>query len=149
MHDHDHPALQVLVLLGIIERYGRTAYERHLPHDLTMSQFVVLDYFQRGGREIAPVELARAFHVTKGTMTSTLQQLGRKRFIRESPHPTDGRAKRIAITAKGRRAREDAIAQTSACLDHIAAELGPDLLRDLTTQLRIVLANLEALDPSA
>jgi DNA-binding MarR family transcriptional regulator len=114
----DPIAFRVMNEIGIIDQLGRTIFERAMPHGLTVSQFVVLNHFVRLGGDRSPLELARALQVTKATMTSTLQRLEAKGFIGVSPDPEDGRAKRIAITAKGRRARVQAI---TAIADDLAA----------------------------
>jgi DNA-binding MarR family transcriptional regulator len=77
---------------------------------LTLPQFVVLNHFVRLGGEHSPVDLARAMQVTKATMTSTLQRLAAKRLVAIKPDPFDGRGKRVSLTAKGRSARDEAVA---------------------------------------
>ena len=73
-------------------------------------------------------------------MTSTLQRLEAKGFIRVSPDPKDGRAKRIAITAKGRRARVQAITAIADDLAAIESAIGA---RELEAALPF-LVNLRA-----
>ena len=89
-----------------------------MPFGLTLPQFVVLNHFVRVGGHRSPVELASAIQVTKATMTSTLQRLERKGFVTSEPDATDGRSKRIAITASGRKARDQSI---KAIEHHLAA----------------------------
>jgi DNA-binding MarR family transcriptional regulator len=111
-----------------------------MPHGLTVSQFVVLNHFVRLGGDRSPIELARALQVTKATMTSTLQRLEAKGFIGVSPDPEDGRAKRIAITAKGRKARVQAITSIADDLAAIERTIGA---RELEAALPF-LVNLRA-----
>ncbi len=106
----DPIAFRVMNEIGIIDQLGSTLFERAMPNGLTVPQFVVLNHFVRLGGDRSPLELARAFQVTKATMTSTLQRLEAKEFIKVTPDPKDGRAKRIAITAAGRKVRYQAIA---------------------------------------
>ncbi len=96
--------------IGIIEQLARTRMERELPRGLTLSQFSVLNHFVRLGGEKSPVELARAFQVTKGAMTNSIQKLEAKGFVEIAPDPNDGRAKKIRINDAGREAREEGIA---------------------------------------
>jgi DNA-binding MarR family transcriptional regulator len=136
----DPIAFRVMNEIGIIDQLGRTIFERAMPHGLTVSQFVVLNHFVRLGGDRSPIELARALQVTKATMTSTLQRLEAKGFIGVSPDPEDGRAKRIAITAKGRKARVQAIASIADDLAAIERMIGA---RELEAALPF-LVNLRA-----
>ena len=105
----DPIAFRVMNEIGIIDQLGTTVFERSMPHGLTMPQFIVLNHFVRLGGDRSPLALAGAMQVSKATMSSTLHRLEAKGFITSAPDPNDGRAKRIAITLLGRRAREDAI----------------------------------------
>jgi len=120
----DPIAFRVMNEIGIIDQLGRTLFERAMPHGLTVPQFVVLNHFVRLGGDRSPLELARAFQVTKATMSSTLQRLEAKGFIVATPDPEDGRAKRIAITATGRRVRYQAIAAIADDLAEIEKAIG-------------------------
>lgn len=95
--------------IGIISQLASTAFERALPHGLTQAQFSMLNHAVRLGDGWTPARLANAFQVTRGTMTSTLQRLESKGFIRIEPDAVDGRSKRVFITDKGRAAREEGL----------------------------------------
>ncbi len=105
---------QLFTEIGIIDQLGRTAAEAALVSGLSLAQFGVLNHLVRLGGEWSPVRLARAFQVTKQTMTSTLARLERQGYVRVRPDPADGRAKLVSITAEG-------AAVHSACL----ARVGP------------------------
>lgn len=107
---NDPAAFRLLNEIGIIAQLSRTMFERLMPAGLTLSQFTVLNHFARLGGEKSPADLARAFQVTRGTMTSTLQKLEEKGFVDLSPDPRDGRGKRVRLTGTGRQARDAAIA---------------------------------------
>jgi DNA-binding MarR family transcriptional regulator len=111
-------AFRVMNEIGIIDQLGSTLFERSMPFDLTLPQFTVLNHFVRLGDGRTPVELASAFQVTKATITSTLQRLERKGFVKSTPDANDGRSKRITITASGRKARDRSI---KAIEHHLAA----------------------------
>jgi len=95
--------------IGIINQLATTQLERNLPNGLKASHFGVLSHFVRLGDNKTPMELASAFQVTKGAMTNTLQKLEERGLVRIKTNPQDGRSKLVTITAKGRRARADAI----------------------------------------
>jgi DNA-binding MarR family transcriptional regulator len=105
----DPLAFRVMNEIGIIDQLGTTLFERAMPYDLTLPQFVVLNHLIRMGTNRSPVELASAIQVTKATMTSTLQRLEAKGFISSAPDEQDGRSKRISITPTGRSARDQSI----------------------------------------
>ena len=112
--------------IGIIEQLARNRFERVLPHDLTLSQFSVLNHFARLGGEKSPLALARAFQVTKGTMTNTLQRLEARGFIAVRPDPRDGRGKLVSLTPAGRAARDESIAALAPQMVELERDMGPE-----------------------
>ena len=118
--------------IGIIEQLARNRFERVLPDDLRLPHFAVLNHFVRLEREESPTQLARAFQVTKGAMTNTIQRLRARGLVEVRPDPGDGRAKIVSITDRGRRVRADSIAAIAPVLKQLAHELPePDLARVL------------------
>lgn len=102
--------------IGIIEQLSRAQFERGLPHGLTMAQFRILNHFARLGGERTPLELARAFQVTKGAVTNALRKLESKGFVEVRADTRDRRSKRVRLTAAGARARNDAVATLQTML---------------------------------
>lgn len=98
--------------INIIAQLSGNEMARALPHRLTLSQFSVLNWFARVDNEATPGRLARAFQVSKGTMTNTLKKLEQKRFVTVTPDPQSGRRKLVHMTAAGRAARDAAIEAT-------------------------------------
>ncbi|MDX2266228.1 MAG: MarR family transcriptional regulator [Hyphomicrobiales bacterium] len=138
--NQDRPAFRLMNEIGIIDQLGKAALEAVLPDGLTVPQFIILNHFVRLGGQRSPSELARAFQVTKGTMTSTLQRLEAKRFIEILSDPEDGRGKRVRITAAGIAARERSIQKLQPVLDMIDQAIGREAIQSLLpvlTQLRI------------
>jgi DNA-binding MarR family transcriptional regulator len=120
----DSIAFQFMTEIGIIHQLGSTVMERSLTDGLTLPQFAVLNHLVRLGDEQSPVELARAMQVTKATMSSTLGRLERKGFVSGNPDPDDGRSRRIAITAKGRKVRDRAITAVASHIADMEKEIG-------------------------
>ena len=98
--------------VNIIAQLASNRMQRALPHDLTVAQFSVLNWFVRVDTAATPGRLARAFQVTNGAMTNTLQRLLEKELVTVVPDPDNGRQKLVRMTARGRRCRDDAIAAT-------------------------------------
>jgi DNA-binding MarR family transcriptional regulator len=107
--ENDPAAFRVMNEIGIISQLGATLFERVMPSGMTLAQFSVLNRFVKIEGPSSPLELARAFQVTKGTMSSTLQRLEARGWISVRPDPADGRGKLVTITAGGRRARMQAL----------------------------------------
>jgi DNA-binding MarR family transcriptional regulator len=106
--------------IGIIEQLARNRLERVLPDGLKAPHFGVLNHLVRLGDDKSPLRLARAFQVSKGTMTNTIQRLEARRLIEVRPDPSDGRGKRVFLTRKGRAAREACIKATAPLLLELA-----------------------------
>ena len=106
--------------IGIIDQLAQNRLKRALPDGLRTPHFIVLNHLVRLGDGKSPVILARAFQVTKGAMTNTLRRLETRGLIAVVPDPSDGRAKRVMLTAGGRRMRDRAI----TALGPVFADLG-------------------------
>jgi len=127
---------QAINEIGIINQLTTAEFTKVMPHGLTLAQFTVLNHCVRMGDNRTPADLAAAFQVTRGTLTSTLKRLETKDFITLAPDPEDGRSKRVLLTAKGRKARENAIAATEPLLLVMVEALPSSLLNELMPRLQ-------------
>jgi DNA-binding MarR family transcriptional regulator len=117
-------AFQALSEIAIIGHLADTALAQTLPRELSVAGFGVLNHFIRLNIEgEAPARLARAFQVTKGAMTYTLQQLEGLGYVRIDADPGDARAKIVRLTPKGARAREAAVAAITPSLMALLKEV--------------------------
>jgi DNA-binding MarR family transcriptional regulator len=105
--------------IGIISQLSSNRLERVLPAGMSIAQFSLLNHFVRLGGAWAPSRLARAFQVTKGAMTNTLQRLEAQGLIRIAADPDDARGKLVEITEAGRRMREKCIRATGTAMGDI------------------------------
>lgn len=105
--------------IGIISQLSSNRLERVLPPGMSIAQFSLLNHLVRLGGAWAPSRLARAFQVTKGAMTNTLQRLEAQGLIRVTVDPDDGRGKLVEITEAGRRMREKCIRATGTVMSDI------------------------------
>ncbi len=119
----DPLAFRLFTEIGIIEQLARNRLERSLPDVIKVSQFGVLNHFARLGGEWSPVRLARAFQVTKGAMTNTLQRLEKRGLVRVLANPRDGRGKLVGITEAGREMRLRCVESVSPLLADLSREL--------------------------
>ena len=130
--------------VGIIEHLSRTAFERALPEGMSAASFAVLNHFVRLNKAgESPVRLARAFQVTKGAMTNTLQRLEALGCVTLEPDPADGRGKIVRITAEGRRMRESCVAVVAPLYAALHEEIAPS---ELETVLPILTRVRQILD---
>jgi DNA-binding MarR family transcriptional regulator len=122
----DPPLFALLNEVGIIEQLARNRFERAQADGLRLPHFTVLNHLVRLGDGKTPGQLARAFQLTKATMTNTLQRLEARGFIRVEADPEDGRGKRVFLTDSGRARRQAAVAALGADLAALGATPGLD-----------------------
>ena len=140
MSDSD-PASVIFKLfneIGIINQLSTSAFTRVLAPDLNPTEFEVLNHFVRVGRDASPSHLAKAFQVTKPSMTAILAKLERKGYVEIVASTEDRRQKIVTITDAGRSARERGV-QATAPLARILLE------HQDATALADVLPTLQAL----
>lgn len=113
--------------VGIIAQLSQSAFLRVLPDGMQLAHFFVLNHMVRMGDGWTPVRLAKAFQVTKGAMTNTLQRLDARALVRIEPDPDDGRSKRVYLTPEGAAMREQCIARLHPELARLHDALGTEL----------------------
>lgn len=106
----DRPDIQLFTEVGIIDQLVTARLEASLPDGMSAAQFGVLTHFSRRGGAQTPAQLARAFQVTKGAMTNTVQRLEARGLVSVVPDPGDGRRKLVSMTPAGAAAYEQAVA---------------------------------------
>ena len=81
---------ELLNEIGIIQQLAVTEFNRRLPEGLHVSHFSVINHLCRLGDGRTPLEIARAFQVTKPTMTNTLAKLSNvvEKHLRKHGHET-------------------------------------------------------------
>lgn len=121
--------------IGIIAQLSANRFERVLPHGMTLAQFSLLNHCVRLGDGWTPARLAAAFQVTRGTMTSTLQKLEAKGFIRIDPDPDDARSKRVFLTPAGKQARDASLKALAPELAQLPEGFPPELAAEILPAL--------------
>jgi DNA-binding MarR family transcriptional regulator len=143
MSRHEEQTIETLIAfsvfneIGIIEQLSSNRFQRLLPDGVSLAGFTVLNHFVRlGKRDEAPVNLARAFQVTKGAMTNTLARLEALGLVQIIADPNDGRAKRVSLTTKGSQVRDQAIVALAPDLEDILVQTGTETLKDMLPGLK-------------
>ncbi len=108
---------ELLNEIGIIQQLAVTEFNRRLPGGLHVSHFSVINHLCRLGDGRTPLRIAKAFQVTKPTMTNTLSKLSARGLIKISDNPADGRSKLVFLTPKGRAFQKRAIATLEPTLE--------------------------------
>jgi DNA-binding MarR family transcriptional regulator len=111
------PDVELFTEIGIIQQLSNAALERALPDGLSAAGFGVLSHFVRLGREESPAQLAKAFQVTKGAMTNTLQRLEAAGLVAIRGDEADGRRKLVSLTPAGAAAYEDGLVRLKPRMD--------------------------------
>ena len=124
--------------IGIINQLSTARFARVLAPDLNPSEFGVLNHFVRLGDGKTPSYLAKAFQMTKPSMTAILAKLERKGYVESVGSQEDRRQKIVTLTEEGRAARSKGL-QAMAPLADIVLES-----QDLS-ELQAILPKLEAL----
>jgi DNA-binding MarR family transcriptional regulator len=118
-------AMQEMVRLRLVERgFG----------DLRPSMVAVAQHISADGSRVT--DLAAAAWITKASVVQAIDELERRGYVERTPDPTDGRAKLVRMTAKGRAAEaagREAIAEIRTAL---ADAMGRARMRSLETGLR-------------
>ncbi|GAB5468220.1 MAG: hypothetical protein Kilf2KO_12500 [Rhodospirillales bacterium] len=105
---------------------ARSHFEQVLPEGLRLPHFAALNHMIRLGDGQRPVDLARAFQVTKGTMTNSLGRLLERKLIRLEDDDQDGRTKRVFLTPAGRDLHQRCIAALLPSFQPLKAEIDPE-----------------------
>jgi DNA-binding MarR family transcriptional regulator len=107
---------------------------------LTPALFGVLNLL--GAREGAiQQEIGAAMGIDPSTMVSLIDQLEAAGLAKRRPHPTDRRAREVAITAKGRRLLDRGRQMSAQVEDEVLRGLTADERRQLLTLLRRALSS--------
>ena len=122
--------------LLMADQLARNRLSKVLPKGMELSHFGVLNLLVRQQVELSPADLARAFHVTRGAMTNTLNKLEWAGYVHIRPDWDDARRKMVAISPAGRSARDAALAAITPLIDDAVGMLGEDRVRQTIPVLR-------------
>ena len=99
---------------------------------------------------LRPTEVAKQMQITKQSVNDLVGDLEQRGYLTRESDPTDGRARIIRLTTKGRRLERVINAQACAAELEIAEHLGPRRFAELQTTLTdfAAYADREAAAPS-
>ncbi len=145
--DENHSlAISLFSEILMADQLARTRLSKALPKGMELSHFSVLNHMARAGLERSPAQLAKAFHVTRGAMTNTINKLEMAGYVHVRPDWDDARRKMVAISPAGRKARDAALASIIPMISEVVSELGGERVRSALPILREFRVKLEAED---
>lgn len=142
--ESDPAVFRALNEIGIIAQLLRVTLERAVPEEISGAGFNVLNHLARLEGAWSPARLARAFQVTKGAMTNTLQRLEAAGCVKVRADPADARAKIVTLTAKGLKVRNATLAALAPGMAELMARLPEGMFERILPDLARLRAVLDA-----
>lgn len=133
---NDSIAVSLFSEIFVVDQLARARLTKALPKGMEISHFSVLNHLDHIQDERSPAQLARAFNVTRGAMTNTLQKLEQAGHIHIRPDWDDARRKFVAISPSGRSARDAALAAIAPLVTEVIEAVGIDKVRTMLPILR-------------
>lgn len=88
-------------------------------YDVTLSQFIVLNFVNDNSTDFSSAQLSRRFNMTPQSMNEVVTTLQRKELIEKNVDADNKRILRISLTDKGR----DVLKQCNETIDVVEKEL--------------------------
>ncbi len=132
----DPLAVALFSEIFMADQLARARLAKALPKGMELSHFSVLNHLARTSSERTPAQLARAFHVTRGAMTNTVNRLEWAGHVHVRPDWDDARRKFVSISSTGRQARDEALAAIAPILDDVVEAAGTENVRNILPVLR-------------
>ncbi len=137
MSDTNDPlAVALFSEIFMADQLARNRLSKALPKGMELSHFSVLNHLANVNAERSPAQLAKAFHVTRGAMTNTLNKLEWAGHIHIRPDWDDARRKQVTISPSGRVAREVALNAITPIIARVVEKIGPEKVRGALPVLR-------------
>ena len=130
--------------IGIINQLSTARFARVLAPDLNPSEFGVLNHFVRVRDQSSPSRLAKAFQMTKPSMTAILAKLERKGYVEIVGSAEDRRKKIVSITKSGREARQRGLDATAPLAEILMAAQDVEALAKILPTLQALREFLDA-----
>lgn len=145
MNDSTSDSLAVALFSEVFmaDQLARNRLTKALPKGMEISHFSVLNHLARVGEERSPAQLAKAFHVTRGAMTNTINKLEWAGHVHIRPDWDDARRKFVSISPSGRAARDAALSAIAPILTDIVETIGQERVKTALPVLREMRQQLE------
>ncbi|MGI9391889.1 MAG: MarR family winged helix-turn-helix transcriptional regulator [Boseongicola sp.] len=144
----DPLAIALFSEIFMADQLARARLAKALPKGMELSHFSVLNHLARTNSERTPAQLARAFHVTRGAMTNTVNRLERAGYVHVRPDWDDARRKFVSVSSTGRQARDEALAAVAPILDDVVEAAGTENVRGILPVLREIRQRFDENEPT-
>jgi len=125
------------------DQLARARLAKMLPKGMELSHFSVLNHLAHTGGERSPAQLAKAFHVTRGAMTNTINRLEWAGHVHVRPDWDDARRKFVSISPAGKKALDEAFAVVAPVLNETVEAIGFEKVRAALPVLREFRSRME------
>lgn len=142
----DNLSVALFSEMFMADQLARNRLSKALPKGMELSHFSVLNHLARSGEEKSPAQLAKAFHVTRGAMTNTLNKLEWAGHIHVRPDWDDARRKFVTISPAGRSARDAALQSITPIIGNMVKKIGTEKIKQalpVLREMRQLLSDLE------
>lgn len=139
---NDPLAVALFSEIFMADQLARNRLSKALPKGMELSHFSVLNHLARASEERSPAQLAKAFHVTRGAMTNTLNKLEWAGHVHIRPDWDDARRKFVSISPSGRAARDAALAAITPVIGEVVEAIGAENVRSVLPVLREIRSRL-------
>ena len=147
--DHEQAGLTWLSVVQTYQTCQRRYEELLAMFGLTLAQFDALNAIDRLGEHALPKNIADTLVVTRGNVSGLLKRLSAGGLVHLKPHPDDGRAWIVRLTAVGEKKLKRAQA---AARRFVTAQMQPfDMEKQQTTRhiMQAMQSHLRSLDVHA
>lgn len=128
------------VSLAELDRRHKTAIG-----NLSLSGWQALAVIEGAGKPLPPKVIGERLLLTSGSITSLLDTLERRGFVRREPHPDDRRKLLVNITDEARKLVDRMLAQVHATSIEVMVEISEADREHLIQTLARLRANAEAM----
>ncbi|HEY8885603.1 MAG TPA: MarR family transcriptional regulator [Chloroflexota bacterium] len=94
-------------------------------------------------QQLSPTQLFQGLMLSSAGITSRLDRLERRGYVKRTRHPSDRRGVLVSLTDAGRKVLEQAVAADAAGEQELLSALTTEDRRALAVQLKKLLAGLE------
>jgi DNA-binding MarR family transcriptional regulator len=124
----------------------RQSEARFARYGVTADQFVLLASLARGGHALTQRELARRMSSDPSTVRAMLVLLEQRGLVERHTHPTDARARTVALTPEGARMYQRLWRAGEPVREQLLGALRPG---EAETLIKLLAQVAEALDPES
>ena len=118
-----------------ISRFCRLQMKKKMDIPIRPSEMGVLIFVHEQDSPVTPLNISKAFNMTKPSVTSMVTSLIKGRYLVKSPSQKDKRSYTLKPTAKGRTLVKNTFDEYHETITRLKREMGKDRFKDLLSLL--------------